>query len=282
MILELAEVAQVLAEAAQTVVRAAAQAQAGHLEIMVSQERAEPQEVQEVQVALLFKPANKLLHLHVILAQLAHQDPQALQDNQVMPDQMETQVKDQAHLSPAHQAPRDHPDHPDLMDNQVNPEGQGNQLKARMPDKDNQVHQATADPQDPPDQLDNPDNQVDQEPPDQKDQMDSQERQEMTANQDTQVKLELQEAPVRKVSARNTVLSTVESSSKTEHADVKSRISIQRTRGDLPNSPCPMKQQFPFLLLVAQKTAIYYVSFLYCTQELGSIFGLTNPLFFLK
>jgi len=234
-------------------------------------------ETQDKVEDLQFKHANKLLHHHVTHVPLDHQDHQAAQESQEMPDQMVTQDKEAATRNQDLldlKDPRDHQDQTEIQAAQDSPEPQ---LKARKQDQEPQDQQeipAHQDHQDQPDNLDNQEAQVNQEAKDQAVNQEPQEMMDSQVNPDPPVN---QEAPVKRVSARNTALSMVESSSKMEHADVKSRSFKTHTRGDLPKTPCPMNQQFPFLLLVAQKTAIYYVS-LYCIQD----WGFLRSLFFLK
>jgi len=286
MILESAEVVQALEvdleEAVPSAARAGSQAPQDPQETMANQERAEPQEAQETQEDLQLLLANRL---HLLLAIHVPPDPQDHQEAQAPPEMqvpMVTPDREAEVLSPDHQDQRDHQDHPDQMDNLDNQDRQVNPHNLKKLDQDNQDLPETQAHQDHQDQQDNQGNQEVQALQGRRDQMGNQELQETMDSQVTQVNQELQVDQVRRAYVLSTALSMVESSSKTEPADVKFRVSTQRTRGDLPNSPCPMNQQFPFLLLVAQKTAIYYVSFLYCAQDWGSIYGLTHPLFFLK
>jgi len=251
-------------------------------ETMDNQERAELQEAQAMQEDLQFKHVSNLPLHHAHLALLARRD---LPDNQAHPetqDQTEIQDKAVAIPNPDRLDQKDHQDHQDQMDSQARQDNPVNQLNRKKQDQASQDLWEMLDHRDHQDQLvsqDNPEDQVNQ---DRRDPMANPAPLEMMGSPVIQERAEHQEVQVRKVSVRNTAPSMVESSSKMEHEDVKSRPSTQRTRGDLPKTPCPMNQQFPFLLLVAQKTAIYYVSLLYCAQEWGSIFGLFHPLFFLK
>jgi len=253
-----------------------------HQETMANQENLEHQEIPEMQDVHLLPLVNKQPHLRVILVQPVLRDLQAAQEHQETPDQMETQAKEEVTRS---LAPQDQRAHPDLQDQTEIPEHQEiqePQLRAKKPAQDNQDQQEIPAHQDLQDQQDNQVNQEDQDNPDQKDQMETQEPQETTVNLVIQERAELQAVAEKKESARNTAPLTEESSSKMEHADVKARPCIQRTRRDLPKIPCPMNQQFPFFIIVAQKTAIYYVSIFYCIQEWRSIFGFFHSLFFLK
>jgi hypothetical protein len=245
------------------------------------QERVELQEVPETPDNRQYLFANKQLHHHVILAPLDHQDHQEAQVLQVTLVQMEIQELEAEIQLRARQDQKDHPDPQDLTEIPANQALQEPQLNLKKQDQDNQDPLEMQAHQDHQDQQDNLDSPAAQEPQDQRDQMETQEPQETMDNQDTLEIVAPQAAQVKKESARNTVPLTEEFSSKMERADVKSHC-IQRTRGDLPKIPCPMNQQFPFFIIVAQKTAIYYVSLLYCMQEWRSIFGFFHSLFFLK
>jgi len=274
----LAEEVQALEEAVLIVVQEAVLGPQDLPEITANLANQELQETQDKLDVHLFKYVNKQLRHHAIHVQLDHQDRQVNQAHQAMPVQMEIQGKEAEIPNPDPQDQRDHLDHQDQMDSQ---EPQEIQVKMHNPKKqaqDNQDPPETQDHQDHQDQQASQDSRAAQADQDLKDLMDNQELQEMTVNQDKLGNLANQEAAERKVSVRNTAPLTVESSSKTVHVDVKSQFS-KRSRGDLLNPLCPMNQHTFILLLVAQKTAIYYVSLLYCTQGLASIFGFSNPLF---
>jgi len=281
---ESAEVVQAQAAAVQNVAAGDKQVHRDQQETTDNPAKAEPQETLDNLEDHQFKPVNKQLHHHVTHALLDHPDHPDLQAPQETLDPTETPAKEVAHPNQDHQDPKDHQDHQDptvTQEAQVSQEHQPNLKKQDQEHLDPPETQDHQDHQDPQDSLDS---QVAQGNQDKRDQTDNQERQEMTdslVSQETPDPLEVQE---KKVSARNTAPSTVVSSSRMEHEDVKP--SKKRTRGDLPNNPCPMNQQFPFLLIVAQKTAIYYVSLLYCIGDwVGwSIFGPTHssPQFFLK
>jgi len=270
---------------AQNVVAAVKPDHPDHPETMDSPVKAEHPEAPDKLADHQFKHVNKLLHLHVIPAQPDHPDHLVPPEHPVMPDQTETLDKVAAIHKQAHPDQKDHLDHQDLMDNPVPPDNPAPQLNHKKQDRDKQDQPEMQDHQDHQDQPDNQDSRAAQEPQDQRDQMDNPEHPEMTDSLATPVKLVNLEALVRRVFARNTVPSTEESSSRMEHVDVKSR-SQTRTRGDLPLTPCPMIQRFPFSLLVAQKTAIYYVSLVYFVGDWRreSSFGLSVSFrsFFLK
>jgi hypothetical protein len=221
-----------------------------------NQEMLELLEALEAPVNQPSRSANKQLHHHATHAQLDHPDHQELQEHQVMPVQMETQDKaveihNQAHL--------DLRDHLDLLEALANLEPLVTQAKTpnrKTVEPEPQDQLGMPDRQDHPDQLVNQDNQADQDNLDQKAPTETPDPLETMDSPDTQERRELQAVLVRRVFARNTAPSMVEFSSKTALAAVK----LAPTRlADLPTSICPMNT----LLLVAQKTAIYYVS-LYC------------------
>jgi len=280
MIQESAEEAQareVAAAAVPIVVQGAARDLQDHQEITGSQENRVLPEIQVKLDVHQSKPVSKLLHPHVTHVPLDHQDHQEAQEPQEMQDQTETPDKEAVAHNLGRQDLKAHLDH---QDQTVTPEAldsQEHQLKAKKPDQEPQDQQETLDHQDHQDQLEVQDNQEGQDNQEAKGPAGIPELRVTMDSQDNQDHLDNQEAPVKRVSVRNTALSTVESSSKMEHADVKSSSFKTHTRGDLPKTPCPMNQQFPFLLLVAQKTAIYYVS-LYCIQD----WGFLRSLFFLK
>jgi len=279
---ELVEEVQALEEAVQSAVQEGKLARQVHQVTMEAQEKAEHQEAQEMLDDHQLPLANRQLHHHVTLVPLDHQDHQVHQEPQETPDQTVIQVKAEATHNQAHQDQKDHQDHQVQMETQAHPAAQDNQLNHKTQAQDNLDQPEMPDHQDHQDQQASQASQVDQEPQDQKDQTEIQEPQEMMVNRVNQDQQDNQEALVRKEFVQNTAQSMEESSLKMEPDVVKSVQIIQRYRSDLPKIPCPMNQQFPFVLLVAQKTAIYYVSLLYCIHELGSIFGLTFSKFFLK
>lgn len=225
---------------------------------------------------------NKLPHHHVILVRLDHRDQTEAQARPEMPALTATLDKEVATRNRDRLVQKVHLGNLEPLEMLEALDRLEHPLNLKTPDKDNQDLLETLDPLDPPARAEAPDSPEDQEPQDLKDQMDSPVPQEMTDNPATQEKLVNQEDLEKKESVRNTAPSMAESSSRMEHEDVKSRPAKIRTRGDLPKIPCPMNQHF--LLLVAQKTAIYYVSLLYCIQDLGSfLLGSTFHFsFFLK
>jgi len=220
------------------------------------QETAELQEAQETPVTHRLQSANKQLHLHAIHALLDHPDHLDHQEPQEMLDQMDNPDKAVPTLNPDLPDQKAHPDQleiqetQDLMDNQEHP------LNLKKPEQDNLVQLEMPVHQDHQDQQVNQDNLAAQEPPDQKDLTVTPAVPETMDNPEPLDNLDSLEVPEKRVFARNTVLSTEVSSSKTELADVK--LALKRRKSvDLPTSTCPMNTDF---LLVAQKTAIYYVS----------------------
>jgi len=226
-------------------------------EIQADLEITEPPEAQATQDVHPLKFANKQPHHLAILAQPAHQDPQALQELPEMPVKMVSQVTEEV---PHNQDRQDHQDLPAHQEPQETPAHQVNQVlqhRAKMPDQDNQDPPETLDHQDHQDQQVNQDNQGVQEPQAPRDQMDSQVALAMTDNQDILAKPDNQEAPVKRVFARNTARLMEECSSRTAHDAVK--WPLIPSSGDLhPIETCPMNSPF-LIFLVDQKTAIYYV-----------------------
>jgi len=274
---------QALEAAVPNVVREARLARQDHPETMDNQERAEPQEAQEMPADHQSQLANKLLHLHVTHALLDHQDRPEHQERPAMPVPTEIQDKAAAIRQLDLLDQRDHQDLPGRTEIQEPQETQDRTHKVKTPGKGSQAQPEMPDLQDLQDQQVNQVNPEDQDNQDQRDRTDNLEHQEMTDNPDN---LDRQVNPAeleKRVFARNTAPSTEESSSRMELADVKPHsFSKKRTRGDLPTTPCPMNQHFS-LLLVAQKTAIYYVSLLYCIRDWsGSFRGRSHSMFFLK
>jgi len=236
-----------------------------HLETLDAQETPEHQAAQATQDAHPLKFANRPLHHLATLAQLDrqdHQEPPALQE---MLDQTANPDKEAAALN---QDPLDHQDHQDHLVSQETQEPQDNpdsQPSPKKPDQDSQAQLETPDHQDHQAQLDSQDSQEAQEPQDRKDLQETPELQETTVSQVIQAKPATQEAPARRVFARNTAPWTAVSSSRTELVAVKRPLVL--SSGDLlPPETCPMICPF---LLVDQKTAIYYVFLLWTIGVFG-------------
>jgi len=274
MIPELVEEVQVPAEAVPIVVAVDKPGLQDHQEIMDSQAKLELPETPEIPDVHLLLLVNNQRHLHALHVLLALPDHLGHLEHREMQVQMAILGKDQHHHNLAHLDRKDQADLQDLMANlalQVNREHQHNLKKPVpvnldllvMPDLQDHLAQA--------------DNQVNRGVPVnpvQRGQMEIQALQEMTDNPEHQVKPENLEVLVKRESVPSTALSTVESSSKMELADVKFGHPKQRTRGDLPKTPCPMKQPF----FIAQKTAICYASLVYFVLEWAS----SHSMFFLK
>jgi len=256
-IAESPEVVQALVEAALTAAAEVKPAHQDHQEIQADPETAELQALQATQDVPQLKSANRLLHHLAILAQPAHQDHQVHQELPATLDQTANQVTEAALHN------QDHQDHQDPQERQVNQEirepqeAQAKTLNPKTLDQEPQDQPEMRDHQDHQDQQVNQDSQADQAHQDRKDRMEIQELQETMDNQDTQEKPEHQAAPERRVFARNTAPWTVEFSSRMELVVVK-RPPFS-SNGDLhPIETCPMNSPF-LILLVTQKTAIYYV-----------------------
>jgi len=186
----------------------------------------EPQDCPVTLESHQFNLASQSLHHHANHAHRDHRDLQDPLDPQEMQDNPEPQATQEATAHPENQVQRDHQDHPDNLDSQAPPESQELPLKAHHP---NQA------PQDLPEMLDHQDHQDHQDsraatlaqvPPDPKDHQDQQDHQETMDSQEHPDNPEHQEMQERRVSARNTAPSMVESSSRTELAAVKMELPV--------------------------------------------------------
>jgi len=222
------------------------------LEMVAVQAIPEHQEILATQVDLPSKRVNKLLPRHAIHVQQDLLDlPEALA-LPVMPVLMvnldhleETRSLDQLDR-------KGRPDRPDQMDSLVNPADLEIPLHLNLLPQALLARQARMALLDLPDLQGSPDNPEDQaslvlralqEVPD---------YQGMMASQAVQAMPDLQEVLVRRVSARNTVPSMVECSSRTEHADVK----LQPAEQAISNLLHPDERRIRLLLENPEKTAI--------------------------
>jgi len=259
---ESAEVVQAPVEAVLIVVREVRLVHPARLEMQGDPETLVPPEHLETLDAPPFKHVNKSprhLVTHVLLVLL---DPLVPQVHLAMLDQMDNLDKEEAILNQVRQDRKAHPDPLDRQDNQDTMDNPANLLSHKKPAQDNQAHLATLDLLDHQDPLDNPAIRADLAHLAPKDLLEILVLPETMAIQATLARPVHLEALERKVFARNTAPWTVESSSKMAPADVK-QFHFVRSSGDLhPSKTCPMNT---LLILCSQKTAIYYVFFLFAS-----------------
>jgi hypothetical protein len=199
--------------------------------------------------------ASQLLHHRASLAQLDlpdHQDHQGPPVTQVSQVSQVNQDKT-PHLE--NQDQKDHPDHPANQDNPVPQENPELQPKALHHNQAHQDHQETKAHLDQPDHQDNPETMLDLDPQDQKGHLDHLDHPETMVNQDLQVNQELQAMLARRVFARNTAPSTVESSSRMGLAAVKR---LDACRGEVEWTPTSL---LPFVHL------LFFVYSAHCEKQ---------------
>jgi len=184
-------------------------------------ENLEHQDCQETPENRQFNLASQSLHHHANLVHKVRQDLPDHQDHQEMLDNPAPQETQEAILHQESQDQRDHQDLQDHQDNQEHQENQAHQHKAPRLKQELRDHQETPDHQDLQDHQDSQETTQGQDQQDQKDHPDHQDHQETMDNLEHLVKVEHQEMQEKRVSARNTAPSMVESSSRTELDVVK-------------------------------------------------------------
>jgi hypothetical protein len=257
-----------------TVVREAGRVRQGLLATMDGLAMQADPEHPETQAAHPLACVNKLLRHRVIRVPPVHPVHQAVQARQAMPVPTAITVKEEATHSLDQQDLKDLTDplaNQALMDNLAHPVRMLNRNKAA---KAHLAPQETPAHPDHLDQLDNLANPEDLAHQGQRDLTETQEHPEMMVSKANRAVRAVQEVEAKRVSARNTAPSTEVSSSRTALADVSLTFEGYKNV-DLPTTTCPMNTTF---LLVAQKTAIYYVS-LYCCAIVGFPFPWSSSRF---